>query len=281
MSPTGFLLMAFVVLAQPMGLEIELPGSFDTVVAGEDLYFIVTVENTSEKAAISFVVKDPAGHAISGGNGTADDEMIGHVIIPADTPEGRYRLQVDAHAGGSHSSDGVDFTISGQETLDHLIRKASLFDIIVTVPDQYMKVSAGEEMLASMKLINVGSSGRVDVFVDYWMTDPIGETVQSKRETVAVETQANFVRSFTVPKDAASGIYRIHARITYSDGKVAESDQSFEVVGGQSVLKLVVPIALAAACAALVGTAIVSMPRIRRWRLHSRVSDIVRRRLKK
>ena len=105
-----------------------------------------------------------------------------------------------------------------------------LFDVVVHIPQQYRSISAGEELLASVELVNVGSEGRVDVYLDYWISDSNNLLIFKKRETVAVETQANFVRTFQIPDDLSPGIYVLHAKMTYFDGKEAESSHSFEII---------------------------------------------------
>ena len=110
------------------------------------------------------------------------------------------------------------------------ILEHSLFDITVTIPDDYMNVNAGGELLASVKLINIGSAGRIDVSLNFEIEDPVDNVVLEKRETVAVETQAGFVRTFAISADAKPGTYTLHAKIIYADGKEAGTANTFNVV---------------------------------------------------
>ena len=113
-----------------------------------------------------------------------------------------------------------------------VLAQEPLFDITVEIPKQYRSVQPGDELLTSIKLVNVGSAGRIDVFLDYWITGPSG-TILQKKETVAVETQANFVRTFDIPSSALPGSYEMHAKITYFDGREALSHQTFQIVSIQ------------------------------------------------
>jgi len=108
-------------------------------------------------------------------------------------------------------------------------QKDSLFDIFVIIPQNYAKVLPGSEMLVNVKLVNLGSGGRVDVILDYKITSANGSELIAKKETVAVETQANFVRTFNLPKDAPLGKYTVYAKLIYSDGKEAAAESSFEI----------------------------------------------------
>lgn len=106
----------------------------------------------------------------------------------------------------------------------------ALFDISITIPESYRKVMSGEEILASIHLVNVGGPGRIDVYLDYWITDNEDNIVAKRQETVAVETQANFIRSFILRKDLLPGTYSFYAQISYADGKEAEAHHSFDVI---------------------------------------------------
>jgi hypothetical protein len=157
--------------------------------------------------------------------------------------------------------------------------KNSLFDIIVELPDSYKTVQPGAEILTNIKLINLGSAGRVDVYLDYWITSQSNVTVLTKKETVAVETQANFVRAFDLPQEIDKGIYNIHARITYSDGKTAAASHSFEVAYPKlnSVYYFIVGILC---FVVLVFTAHKLRPSFRRFMIRTRVSGLIKKKIK-
>ena len=110
------------------------------------------------------------------------------------------------------------------------IENNSLFDIFITIPQSFEKVEQGEELLTNVKLINLGSGGRIDVLMNYEIKDSSGKSLLAKKETVAVETQANFVRTFDIPADALPGKYNVYVRLVYADGREAATDASFEIV---------------------------------------------------
>jgi hypothetical protein len=113
-------------------------------------------------------------------------------------------------------------------------QKDSLFDIFASIPKSYEKVEPGTELLTNVKLVNLGSGGRVDVILDYSIKDAGNQELMAKKETVAVETQANFVRTFNLPHDAKPGKYKIYVKIIYADGREAASEASFEIVKAQN-----------------------------------------------
>jgi methionine-rich copper-binding protein CopC len=125
---------------------------------------------------------------------------------------------------------GINLGEQNKTLNQSIIEKNSLFDILVTIPQDYQTVEAGKELLTSIKLINLGSSGRIDVILNIEIKDSAGNMLLTKKETVAVETQANFVRTFTLPSDAKLGKYSIHVKLIYADGKEAAAESSFEIV---------------------------------------------------
>ncbi len=116
-------------------------------------------------------------------------------------------------------------TVSKQDVISN-----SLFDIQVTIPNDFKVIYPGDDLLASVKLVNLGSAGRIDVFLDYWITDAEQNIILKTKETVAVETQAGFVRTFNIPENTKPGKYSLYAKISYADGKEATADSSFEIV---------------------------------------------------
>lgn len=79
------------------------------------------------------------------------------------------------------------------------------------------KVAPGEILPLSVKLLNFGSSNRVDVAVSYTVTDSKGAIIYSAHETVAVETTASFVKKIPIPLGTIPGHYIAKSFILYPD----------------------------------------------------------------
>ena len=126
------------------------------------------------------------------------------------------------------ASETINLKTEANRTHDPVMD--SLFDIFITIPQSYTKVTPGSELLTNVKLINLGSGGRVDVMMNYEIRDSSDKTLLTKKETVAVETQANFVRTFDIPQDAQPDKYKVYVKLVYADGKEAVSEASFEIV---------------------------------------------------
>jgi hypothetical protein len=114
------------------------------------------------------------------------------------------------------------------------VENNSFFDIFITIPQNYEKVEPNTELLTNVKLINLGGAGRVDVLMNYEIKDLNDKTILTKKETVAVETQANFVRTFDIPQDTLPGKYKVYVKLVYADGKEAAAEASFEIVKAEN-----------------------------------------------
>lgn len=112
------------------------------------------------------------------------------------------------------------------------LAEPSLLDVEITIPEHYKKITPEDTLLASISLANLASPGRIDVAIDYWINDPEQNTILKKKETVAVETQANFVKFFDMPKGVMPGDYSLYAKLSAGD-KEAFASHSFEIVKNQ------------------------------------------------
>ncbi len=108
----------------------------------------------------------------------------------------------------------------------------NLFDVIVKIPQQFQTVSPGDELVASIKLINFGSAGNpVDVIVQYIVEDSTGKIIMQSSQTMAVATQLSVLKTFYINPDLPEGTYKFTARVPSKD-IIATSADSFTVKGG-------------------------------------------------
>jgi hypothetical protein len=266
------ILILFPYSMQPvLSLEIALPESYKAVVAGQNLWYTLSAESQDE--IILFEILDFEGTVIAAKNSTSG-ENPSYMSIPQTIVPGAYMLR--AYSGSGQTD--VPFTVIGQPGKFQQTIEDSLFDIAVEVPHGFSVAMPGSQLLATIKLINLGSGGRVDVFLDYWITDSAGNLVLKRKETVAVETQANFVRTFSLPEDMESGTYNIHAKMTYADGKEAEAQYSFEVKSPESHAGRAYIIAGALGVLFIVAVLFMLGPQYRKLMVKQKVKDLVRQR---
>lgn len=103
-----------------------------------------------------------------------------------------------------------------------------LFDVDVEVLPQYKSITPGEDLVMEVSLFNVRGFGRVDVNLEYSIKDFKGNLIAKEEETVAVETQAKFVRELLVPSDLKPGTYVASVKVTFEDS-VGTSSDLFEI----------------------------------------------------
>jgi len=107
--------------------------------------------------------------------------------------------------------------------------KSALFDVSIKIPDNYKEITPGSDLFFEIKLLNFGEIGRVDAYVNYMIQDYNGNIIESKDETVAVETQASITRTIKVHADLKPGDYIAAVNIKY-DNNTASSSDTFKIV---------------------------------------------------
>ena len=153
--------------------------------------------------------------------------------------------------------------------------------ISLAIPRDYSEIEAGDDVLASIKIINVRGQDKVDVLMAYEISEKSGHVILTQKETIAVETQANLVRIFNIPSSAKSGKYLLKAFITYDSGKTAEAESSFTLLGkSEDRWKEYLMIA---AMLCILALSIVSVRKMRpffeRVKMRNQIQRIVRKRL--
>lgn len=120
-----------------------------------------------------------------------------------------------------------------KEVLIHIdvSSKAALFDVSVRVPEKFKKVFAGDEILATIKLFNLGLIKRADVTITYSVLFPNNSIAVFRSKTVAVETQLSLVESLQLPRDLLPGDYVFSAEAVYNNNSMASGSDVFTVLG--------------------------------------------------
>ncbi len=284
-----FSFLLYIVFAQDsFNLEVEIPETYEEVLAGENIWFTTKLLNLGNKdrmdVTLKYEILDINKQLKSSKSETVAVEtqasFVGSLKVPESLEKGLYFLRVILVTVDSEqdvSEAETSFNVIKEETKHQIVIKFSLFDIQITIPDDYKIINPGDELLASIKLVNLGSAGRVDVFLDYWITDPGKNTILRKKETVAVETQANFVKTFDIPKDVSVGKYTLYAKITYADGKEAGADHSFEVVKKQIDKRIYYGFAILFSLIILVYVIYKSKPLVKKMQIDAKVWRIVKK----
>ncbi|MFA4952886.1 MAG: hypothetical protein WC584_01545 [Candidatus Pacearchaeota archaeon] len=104
-----------------------------------------------------------------------------------------------------------------------------LFDVNVEIPQRFLFVDPGEEIIANIKLFNLGGIGRIDVNVEYEIKDSEGNEIYKSTETLAVETQSSLSKIFQIPENTPNGDYVLYVKTTTPDGDIASATAWFAV----------------------------------------------------
>ncbi|HLD97807.1 MAG TPA: hypothetical protein VI815_00615 [Candidatus Nanoarchaeia archaeon] len=106
--------------------------------------------------------------------------------------------------------------------------KKSLFDVKIEIPKKFISVEPGDEVLATIKIFNLGEISKVDAKINYFIKDSEGRIIVSDEETIAVETQASFVKELKLPEDINLGDYIFEIETTYNN-EIAGASTWFSV----------------------------------------------------
>lgn len=109
--------------------------------------------------------------------------------------------------------------------------EGALLDVKVDILKEFLKIYANKEIIAEIKLFNVGEAGnRKDIKVNYIIKDTEGKEIMNEEETVSLETQTSFIKRLTLPKSIKGGKYILYIKATTYEGKVASASTSFEII---------------------------------------------------
>jgi uncharacterized protein YceK len=94
---------------------------------------------------------------------------------------------------------------------------ASAMTITVGIPEKYSEVQAGEKVYFETEVKWPENIGRKDLRIEYSVKDKNGQEMAYLKVLKAIETQASFMDSISIPESIPSGMYKISA--TFSDYK--------------------------------------------------------------
>ena len=112
--------------------------------------------------------------------------------------------------------------------------KEPLFDIFLTLQDNYREICSGEIIKASIKLENYGKIELLDAFMTYWIIDENNSLIIELKDTRAVTNKKDFEIELKIPELTAEGTYKIYAQINYDKNKTAVAGESFEILSDKN-----------------------------------------------
>ncbi len=139
---------------------------------------------------------------------------------------------------------GLIFIINVQESITGGEPERALFDIKVEIPRQFFSVDPREELIVKVSIFNIETTGLVDVLVNYQIQDLEGNILLAGSETLGVEKQRDYIKTFTIPEDAKAGKYILYATITYK-GVTTSSTAQFVISRILKTFEIVISLSIA------------------------------------
>ncbi len=124
-----------------------------------------------------------------------------------------------------------------------------LFDVAVSVPDDYRELSRGDKLRTQVNLLEVGLKQKVDVTANYMIKNFEGDVFLEESETFFVLGAKDFVKEFSTDK-LPPGKYAIGVELVYP-GAFATSSSQFEIRGISSEINMIIIVGAIAAVVVL------------------------------
>lgn len=178
-------------------ISVKIDNLFqDFVMKGEDIIIL----NPGESKVIPLLILARVD--------TIPDIYLGKIIISSENVKKEILISVEVESEGT------------------------LLDVRAEIAKDYKKVLPGENILAQIRLFNLGGGGRKDVGMEYIIKDYKGNEIAKETETLAIETQITFLKEIYIPEKTKTGNYVFYVRAIH-DGKVASASDNFEVVSSK------------------------------------------------
>ena len=119
----------------------------------------------------------------------------------------------------------VKLTNAGEEVVLPVVFEIEstdvFFDLTLEVPSNYLEVQPGEKINIDVKIFDLTANGISSTFgatnVDmaYFIYKADGSLISTEKESVAIDKEKQFSKTFTIPADAAEGDYILTGEIRY------------------------------------------------------------------
>ncbi len=107
----------------------------------------------------------------------------------------------------------------------------SAISITLNIPEKYSEVNAGERVYVETQVTYPENTQRKDLRIEYFVKDSSGKEVAYLKVLKAVETQASFMDSISIPESTPSGTYKIYGVILDYSVLNEEVAASFKITG--------------------------------------------------
>ena len=140
------------------------------------------------------------------------DVYVGKVIIKTDAKEKEVTITIEVET------------------------KKPLFDVKLEIPEKYLYIQQGEEILARINLLSLEEIGKIDANIKYTIKNWENKEISSEEETFAVEKHIAYTKTMKTPEDIDYGNYIFYIRVTYN-GEIASASSWFSIKEKEMPLK--------------------------------------------
>ncbi|MCR4326952.1 MAG: hypothetical protein NUV46_00020 [Nanoarchaeota archaeon] len=115
---------------------------------------------------------------------------------------------------------------------------ASAMTVLINIPERYSEVEAGQKVYFEIEVKWPENIGRKDLRMEYTLKNKDNQTIAYLKVLKAIQTQASFLDSISVPESTKSGVYTIFLTLTDYKDLNQEVAASFRVVEKQTDKRL-------------------------------------------
>lgn len=124
------------------------------------------------------------------------------------------------------------------------VNLSSAMTATINIPEKYSEVVAGEKIYFETEVKWPENTERKDLRIEYSIKNNNDEEIAYLKVLKAIETQASFMDSISIPESTETGIYKIYLRITDYNELNQEVVASFKVINKKNTLNIYLPIIL-------------------------------------
>jgi len=156
------------------------------------------------------------------------------------------------------------------------------FNLEVHIADAHKGMQAGEDLLFTTKILNLAGQQRMDITLNYNILDSQKNTLTSKSETLAIETQASFVGNIKIPENTPEGDYELDVQLIVNNKEEAKGKDSFEIIKKESKtpIKITITLLIIASLIILIFITLILRRLIEKLKIKLKIHEIVKKRVR-
>jgi len=110
----------------------------------------------------------------------------------------------------------------------------SALSLSVNLPEKYSEVVPGETFFFEIDVKYPENKGRKDLRMEYIVVNSKDEMVAQAKVLKAIETQASFIDSITIPSNVPNGIYVLNVKVSDYEDLNERISKSFSITSLES-----------------------------------------------